>query len=83
MATDRTEFTSTRENPELIHPGSDHKREKQQSLNAASVSTPHIYKTIFLGNDHPITLCEFLPQLAEDSHPTWTGKPLNFVTGSP
>ena len=56
-------------------------REKWQSFNAASVSTPHIYKTIFLANDHPITLCEFPPQL--DPHPTWTGKAPNFVTGSP
>lgn len=83
MATDGTEFNLVRENPELFHCRTDQKREKGQSLTTDSVPTPHIYKAIFLANDHPIILCEFSPQLAEDPHTTWTGKPPNFVPASP
>lgn len=60
MATDCTEF-HLRKNPEFGHSGHHQKRKKQQCLNTANTSTPHIYKIIFFVNDHAVKLHEFPP----------------------
>lgn len=77
-ATDWAEFNFARGNPELVHPVSDHERQKWQSLNAARLLTLLIYKTVFLANNPPITLHKLPPWLVEARHPTWTGKPSNY-----